>query len=95
MDLRRRLGEVLDRAASGERIVIERDRRPLAVLVPIQDAERMAETDDERVRRQLAALERLEAQSKRLRRQHPEWANLSAEAAVRADRDRDDPPPDG
>lgn len=92
MELRKRLGEVLDRAASGERIVIERDRRPLAVLVPIADAQRMAETNDERVRRQLAALDRLEALGKRLRRQHPEWADFSAEEAVRADRDRDDPP---
>ena len=92
MDLRRRLGEVLDRAAAGERIVIERDRRPLAVLVSFSDAEQMVETSDERVRRSLAALDRLEEASERLRREHPEWANLSAAQSVRDERDRDDDP---
>ncbi len=92
MELRRRLGEVLDRAAAGERIVIERDRRPLAVLVSFSDAERMVETSDERVRRSLAALDRLEAASERLRGEHPEWAHLSAAKSLREERDRDDEP---
>ena len=33
MELRRRLGEILDAAAAGEPITIERDGRPMAVLV--------------------------------------------------------------
>lgn len=92
MELRRKLGEVLDRAAAGERIVIERDRKPLAVLVSFGDAERMVETSDERVQRSLAALDRLTAASQRMRREHPEWASLSAAQAIREERDRDDGP---
>ena len=30
MDMRRSLGEILDAASAGERIVIERDHKPLA-----------------------------------------------------------------
>jgi prevent-host-death family protein len=38
MDLRRRLGEILDAASAGESIPIERDRRPLACLVSVEEA---------------------------------------------------------
>jgi prevent-host-death family protein len=66
MDLRRRLGEVLDRASAGERIVVERDRRPMAVLVPYEDAVRLEEDPDGRRTRALAALDRLEAFAQRM-----------------------------
>ncbi len=65
MDLRRRLGEVLDRASAGERIVVERDRRPMAVLVPYEDAIRLEESPNERRARAIAALDRLEAFAQR------------------------------
>lgn len=66
MDLRRRLGEVLDRASAGERIVVERDRRPMAVLVSYEDAVRLEEGPNERRARALAALDRLQAFAQRM-----------------------------
>ena len=60
MQLRRRMGELLDRASAGERIVVERDRRPLAVLVPYEDALRLEEPPGAARARALAALDRLE-----------------------------------
>jgi len=66
MDLRRRLGEILDRASAGERILVERDRRPLAVLVPYEDAIRLEEAPADAQARSLAALDRLEAFARRM-----------------------------
>ena len=40
MDMRKRLGEILDAASAGERILIERDHRPLAYLVSVEYAAR-------------------------------------------------------
>ncbi len=59
LDLRRSLGAILDAASAGERVVIERDRRPLAVLVSVEDGRRLDTDQDEVRRRRLAALERL------------------------------------
>jgi prevent-host-death family protein len=50
-ELRARLGEALNRASAGERILIERDHRPLAVLVTPEDAARLDESREERARR--------------------------------------------
>ena len=66
MDLRRRMGEILDRASAGERIIVERDRRPLAVLVPFEDAVRLEESAEERRARALAALDRLKSFAQRV-----------------------------
>jgi len=85
MDLRRRLGEVLDQAAAGERIVIERDRRPLAVLVPYSPGVRADETDEERRERVEAALESLRRLGDRIRMTSPDGPD--AVTAVRMDRD--------
>jgi prevent-host-death family protein len=60
-DMRQRLGEILDAASAGERILIERDRQPLAVLVSVEDAQRLDGDAEERARRRLAALDRLAA----------------------------------
>lgn len=65
MDLRRRLGEELDRAAAGEHILVERGRRPLAVLVPYEDALRLTESAEESRSRALAALDRLDDLARR------------------------------
>jgi prevent-host-death family protein len=55
IDVRKRFGEILDQAAAGERIVIERAGHPLAALVPLSD---LAELDPETRRaRRLAALD--------------------------------------
>ena len=85
MDLRRRLGETLDQAAAGERIVIERDRRPLAMLVPYNVASFGDETDEERRLRVDAALESLRRFGQRMRKKYP--GGPDAAAAVRWDRD--------
>jgi prevent-host-death family protein len=84
MDLRRRMGELLDQASAGERIIIERDRRPLAVLVPYEDAMRLEESPAEARARALAALDRLQALARRV----GTGSNLPAAEAVRADRDQ-------
>ena len=76
MELRRRMGELLDRASAGERIVVERDRRPLAVLVPYEDALRLDDSVEEARTRALAALDRLEAIARRTLAEYPEPPDL-------------------
>lgn len=85
MELRRHLGETLDRAAKGERIVIERDRRPLAVIVPYSGAAAAGESAAERRERRLHALKQLQDFGRRMRLKDPE--GLDAAAAIRLDRD--------
>lgn len=85
MELRRRLGEALDEAAAGERIVIERDRRPLAVLVPYSETALAAETDEDRRLRVAAALESLRKFGERMRNES--LGGPDAATAVRLDRD--------
>ena len=60
-ELRARLGEALNRASAGERILIERDHRPLAVLVTPEDAARLEESPEDRARRKERTLTRLAA----------------------------------
>ena len=91
--LRARLGEILDRASAGERILIERDHRPIAVLVSPEDAARLEPDEQERIARSLAALDRLDALRERLKRDHPWPADApDAVTAIREDRARDDVP---
>jgi prevent-host-death family protein len=71
LDVRKHLGELLDAASAGERIVIERDRRPMAVLVSYEDALRLDESAEERVKRTLAALDELKAFADRMAIEHP------------------------
>jgi prevent-host-death family protein len=84
LDVRRRFGQLLDEAAAGERIVIERAGIPLAALVPLGD---LAGSDPGRVaERQLAAL----AEVRRLVAEAPPApAGWDAARFVRSDRDRD------
>jgi antitoxin (DNA-binding transcriptional repressor) of toxin-antitoxin stability system len=91
-DMRKRLGEILDAASAGERILIERDHRPIAWLVSPEDGRRFDEDKQARIARSLAALDRLEELSKRLAAEYPppndglteaEW--LAAERERRAD----------
>ena len=93
LDLRKRLGQILDEASAGERFLIERDRRPLAVLVSVEDAARLDEEREERIKRRLAALDRLIELGREDRRKHPH--DLHVVDAVRMDRDRDLPGLDG
>ena len=71
LDLRRSLGAILDAASAGERIVIERDHRPLAMLVSVEDGRRLDPDADELRRRRLAALERIDDFRRRMAIAHP------------------------
>jgi antitoxin (DNA-binding transcriptional repressor) of toxin-antitoxin stability system len=93
LDLRRSLGQILDEASAGERFLIERDHRPLAMLVSVEDGHRLEEDPQERINRRLAALDRLVEFGKESRRKYP--SDLTAVEAVRLDRDRDEPRAEG
>jgi prevent-host-death family protein len=89
MDLRKRLGEILDAASAGERITIERDGRPMAVLVTPEAAARLDQSEQVRIDRALAALDRLDEFRERMARLYPEpddglttveWIRLEREA---------------
>lgn len=92
MDMRKRLGEILDAASAGERILIERDHRPLAYLVSVEDGGRLDAVSDEVRRRRLAAIDRLEVFAAEMAKKYPvKPGDPDAAAAVRMDRDRDEP----
>lgn len=48
---RAHMGQVVDAASAGERIVIERHRKPIAVLLPYEDAARLEAGDQLRLAR--------------------------------------------
>lgn len=88
--LRQKLGEILDAASAGEKILIERDHRPLAYLVSVEDV-RTLEAEDEQVERELAALDALIAIGEEWREAHPQQpGELTAEETIRLDRDHRD-----
>ncbi len=81
LDVRRRFGQLLDEAAAGERIVIERAGQPRAALVPLEDLEHL---DPARaLARKREALEML----RRMARQRPAAVGSDASRAVRESRD--------
>jgi antitoxin (DNA-binding transcriptional repressor) of toxin-antitoxin stability system len=88
LDLRRSLGSILDSASAGERFLIERDHRPIAVLVSVEDGRRLDDDAVERRRRALAALDRLTALGEQMLREHPDGP--SAVESIRLERGRDD-----
>jgi prevent-host-death family protein len=69
--LRARLGEALDRASTGERILIERDHRPIAALVPLEDVQQLEGDTEEAQQHKLEALEQLAALGRRMREELP------------------------
>jgi prevent-host-death family protein len=71
MDMRKRLGEILDAASAGERILIERDHRPLAYLVSVEEGERLEPDREAVIARRLAALDRLVEFGKEMREKYP------------------------
>ncbi len=88
MQLRQKLGEVLDRASAGERIVIERDHRPMAVLVSVEDAARLDGDREERLRRRREALARLAAFRERMAREFPHTLDgPPSDVVIREERD--------
>ena len=77
LDVRRRFGEIVDQAAAGERIIIERAGQPLAALVPLADLELV---DPERIKAsRLAAIDRIERMAKR----HPFTLHEPVEDLIR------------
>lgn len=91
MQLRQKVGEFLDAASAGERIVIERDRRPLAMLVSYEDGVRLGETRDEKRARFLSALSRLDEIRQREAQRNPRRpSDPDAVELIRQDRSRDD-----
>jgi antitoxin (DNA-binding transcriptional repressor) of toxin-antitoxin stability system len=88
LDLRRSLGAILDAASAGERFLIERDHRPVAILVSVEEGRLLEDDPDARRRRMHAALDRLEAIGRAQQERHP--GGPSAVDAVRAERARDD-----
>ncbi len=87
LDLRRSLGAILDAASAGERLLIERDHRPIAVLVSVEDGRRLDDVNGRRARA-LEALDRLEALGGSMRERHPDGPG--AADAIRQERARDD-----
>lgn len=90
MDLRRQLGRILDAAAAGESITIERDGRPMAVLVTPEAAARLGEDQQARVERGLAALDRLDEFRERVARRNPSVRKDGVGAAELIRRGRED-----
>jgi len=89
-ELRQKMGEILDAASAGEKILIERDHRPLAYLVSVEDV-RALEAEDDQIEQELAALDALVAIGREWRRMHPHQpGEMTAEETVRWDRDHRD-----
>lgn len=88
LDLRRSLGRILDEASAGQRFVIERDHRPLAVLVSVEDGNRINDDAAARLARFDAAIERLGQIGDEAGIRYPNGPD--AATAVRMDRDERD-----
>lgn len=92
LDLRRSLGSILDAASGGERFLIERDHRPLAMLVSVEDGARLDESQEERKKRALAAMARIDARRELRERLNPTLPGTpTAVELLRQLRSRDDP----
>ena len=81
LEVRAHFGELLDEAAAGERIVIERAGQPRAALVPLEDLRALDPA--ERLTRQRAALEEIS----RMARLRPFPADVDAASTIRRMRD--------
>jgi prevent-host-death family protein len=86
--LRARLGEMLDDAAAGERIIIERDHHPIAAIVPIEDTWQLEDDTEEARRRTLAVLDEIQENGRLMNKLYPPDADWEGAAAwIRWDRD--------
>jgi prevent-host-death family protein len=88
-ELRAKLGEILDRASAGERIIIERDHHAIAALVPLEDSQKLGGWTAEDQQRRLAALDRLREHAREMALEYPEPNDGFADdtAWLRWDRD--------
>jgi len=86
--LRARLGEALDLASAGERIVIKRDHRPIAAIIPIEDVQHLEGRGPEALARKRAAMRRIRERAERMT-VDPSTERSTADAAevVRWERD--------
>lgn len=76
LDVRKRFGEIVDQAAAGERIVIERAGQPIAALVPLSDLELV--DPERRKAERLKAIDRIAWMAAR----HPFTLNEPAEDLI-------------
>jgi prevent-host-death family protein len=89
MDMRKRLGEILDAASAGERILIERDHRPLAYLVSVEDGQRLDPDRDELLAQRIEVLDRLLERGEALRKIYPDPDDgLTTSEWIRQDHDQ-------
>ena len=80
LDVRKRFGQIVDEAAAGERIVIERAGQPIAAIVPLSD---LALVDPERRKAErLRAIDDIVRHARRLKVDPA----FDAAAAVRSQR---------
>lgn len=86
MDLRKSLGAILDEASAGERFLVERDHKPVAMLVSVEDGNRLGEDKEARMRRVRAAADRIDARAKAWREAGP-LDERTAEELIREERD--------
>jgi prevent-host-death family protein len=84
LDVRKHFGQLLDEAAAGERLIIERAGQPVAALVPLSD---LPESREERIRRQLKAIDNI----RRLAGRNPARAGFDAAKVIREQRDERGP----
>jgi len=85
LEVRARFGQVIDEAAAGERIVVERSGQPIAAIVPLAD---LAALDPEAERdRRTAALSALV----RMASKGAPSGSVHAESLIRTERDRGHP----
>ena len=80
LDVRKHFGQLLDEAAAGERLIIERAGQPIAALVPLSD---LPEDRETRIRRRLDALDDI----RRMARRHPADRSVDAATLIRQQRD--------
>ena len=83
LELRAKVGQYLDEAAAGERIVVERAGQRLCAIVPLEDIERW--DPDKQMARRLAAM----AELRRINRRYPPEPGDSAAMIQQMRRDRD------
>lgn len=83
---------MLDAASAGERLVVERNGRPLAMLVSVEDGRRLDPDVLALRERRLAALDRIEDFRRRMEIAHPPVpGEPDAVELIRQMRSKDDP----
>jgi prevent-host-death family protein len=80
LDVRRRFGQLVDEAAAGERLIIERAGLPVAAIVPLSDLP--AFDREARIQRRREAIDDIV----RLARQRPVGGSVDSAALIRAQR---------